>query len=99
MENAIEYAVAGIKGKEEKRLQKLMKKEKSAKQLCKDYCKELDTELEEGRKSPMLLSPVINRKDNRREAISEKNTTERCLVKEAVKRLAQEEHIAKYKII
>ena len=88
MESAIDHAIEDIKAKAEDKQKHMDNKGKPIEP--KSYCKELDLQLEEGRKSPLLLSPGTNRKEVRREAVSEKNETERCLVTESLKNLIQE---------
>ena len=48
-------------------------------------CGQVRLNVEEGKTSTVILSPIIDRKADRREGVSEKNNTERKLVKEAVK--------------
>lgn len=94
---AIEHAIVAVKEKEKEKIKKQLKKGET--NACLEYCLALDNALEEGRKSPIFLSPGTNRRASRREAVSEKNELERDLVKGAVRKLAQDEQIAKYKII
>ena len=52
-------------------------------------CGEARLNIEEGKTSTVIISPIMNRKAHRREGVSEKNNTERKLVKEAVKLVAR----------
>ena len=97
MEIVIEHAALSIKEKEKKKHKKTThNKPKDYESIGTECCEELNAELNTGKKSPMLLSPVLNRKAERREAVSEKNCTERTLVRESVKKLIQDENVEKY---
>ena len=98
-EIAIELAALEIKSKEKKSHKKTIVHPKGYEPMEHDCCSELAVELAEGKKSPMLLSPVMNRKKDRREAVSEKNVTERSLVKQSLKKLIQDDNISKYDIL
>merc|ERR1719505_483465 len=100
MDHAIRYAMLEIKLKEQKY-------HKSKDRWCRpsykyesfeetECCKELEAELAEGQESPIFLSPIVDRKTQRREAISEKNPTERALVKWTLKHYMQAEHASRY---
>lgn len=97
MEEAIDYALAELKQREEKKIKKQFKKGEVI--STKESCKHLEDALVTGKRSPILLTPKCRRKNERRTAVSEKNTIERDLVKEAVKKMVQSEHISKYKIL
>lgn len=101
MELAIEHAALDITLKEQKlHNKKKIIKPKNYEQISNhDCCSELKVELEEGKKSPILLSPIANRKLDRREGVSERNITERSLVKKSLKNLIQDDNIAKYDIL
>ena len=100
MDHAIKHAMLEIKLKEEKFHKS---KEKRSKKSYKyesikdsECCRELEAQLVEGQQSPILLSPITDRKNQRREAISEKNLTERALVKSTLKHYMQGEHASRY---
>ena len=52
-------------------------------------CGEARENVDQGKTSTVFLSPIINRKFDRREGVSEKNNVERKLVKEAIKVVAR----------
>ena len=52
-------------------------------------CAQEQLKVDEGKTSAMVCSPMVDRKFHRREGVSEKNDTERKLVKEAVKLVAR----------
>ena len=99
MEHAIETAVAGVKKKEEKKMKKKTTSGES-KMVRMNSEVLLKAELQEGRKSPLLRRhqscEVNNEKFQRREAVAERNETERQLVKEALKNFVKKEHIREY---
>ena len=100
MEKAIAYAVEEIKTKEEKKIKKNKKKtSKKYEQLPDECCNDLIVKLEECKQSPILHSTLPDRNAGRREAVSEKNQTERCLVRQSLRRFIQEENITKYEIL
>lgn len=94
MEKAIEDAAENI-------LSNVKQPKKSRPKKCTPLnlapCQNLqvELELEEGKKSPILLAPGKNRKFERREAVFEKNETERTLVKVTLRNLIQGREIEK----
>ena len=62
-------------------------------------CSRLRTEMEVGKSSPMIRSPIPDRKLSRREAVAERNDTERKLVKECVKVAARTNNLNDFKLI
>ena len=103
MDHAIKHAVLEIKLKEEKFHKSKGKRSKKSFSYetiddSSGSCEELETQLVEGQQSPILLSPIVDRKNQRREAISEKNLTERALVKSTLKHYMQGEHASRYAI-
>ena len=98
LEKAIACAVEEMKMKEERKTKKVRKSsiaENISTTPIGDKCF-LEVELEEGRKSPLLLSPVTNRKNSRRESVFEKNEIERNLLKESLKKYMRNKHVARY---
>ena len=53
--------------------------------LCQRTKEELESELESGRRSPIFNSPTTSAKFQRRRGVSERNSTEGRLVREAIK--------------
>ena len=100
MDHAIKHAVLEIKLKDEKHHKSKDKRNKRSRKYElideNELGDELDTELDEGQQSPILQSPIVDRKRERREAISEKNITERALVKSTLKHYMQSLHAARY---
>lgn len=92
METAIEIAAKTVKKKEEKRRKKNHCHHKG--DLCD--CDDVKLQIEEGKTSNVMKSPVLNRKFYRREGVAEKNKTERLLVKETVKVITKTTHINEY---
>ena len=99
MEFAIDCAVAIVCAKGEKEVKKRTKKSSKYYEELQDSDCCYERDLEELRKSWLLLSEEPNRLMNRRTAICEKNWMERAFVKEAVKRLLQTTHIKVYEIV
>ena len=62
-------------------------------------CGEARLNIEEGKTSPVIISPITNRKADRREGVSEMNNTERKLVKEAVKVVARSENMVEFNFL
>ena len=89
MEKDIDYAVKEITLKKEKKKKKQQVHDKDS----------LHVHFEVGRESPILVSRLTNRKEERREAVSEQNQTERKLVKQTLRRFIQEENVKKYEIL
>ena len=101
MNDAIETAVHCIRKKESKKHHKkhchLFKRKPSAAkvgQRCS--CNEMQLELQEGKESKVIKSPRMNRRSVRREAVAEKNETERKLVKETIKVVLKGSNIDEY---
>lgn len=95
MENAIEHAAMDIKHQEEEKHNNKdgtvkVEVEKSKDLLPRKCCNKLEEELKEGRNSPLLRSPVTNRKEERREGVAERNLTERSLVTKSLENLLQD---------
>ena len=57
---------------------------------------ELSARLNEGRRSPLVNSEQVNRQKERRAGVSEKNETERKLVKETLKNHIKAEYAKQY---
>lgn len=96
MEQAIETAAHTINKKEEKRHKKHCQQAKNDYRHLPCNCDDVKLQVEEGKASKVLKSPVMNRKAERREGVAEKNETERKLVKETVKVIVKSSHIDDY---
>ena len=57
---------------------------------------ELASRLNEGRRSPLVNSDLVNRRRERRSGVSEKNETERKLVKQTLKNHIKAEYAKQY---
>ena len=62
-------------------------------------CVGIKLEVEEGKTSPIIKSPMANRKLDRREGVAEKNNTERKLVKESVKVMARTTNLNDFNLL
>jgi hypothetical protein len=98
MEHAIETAALTINKKEEKKHKKYCQLSKTKDYNKRDVCNcnDVKLQLEEGKESTVIKSPLMNRKFQRREGVAEKNETERKLVKETVKVIIKGSHIDDY---
>ena len=89
-----------VKGKEEKQHKATEKRNKKSSKYEpieeKDCCKKLDVDLSASEHSPILRSPIPDRRNQRREAVSEQNATERAVVTSTLKHYIQGEHAARY---
>lgn len=105
IDNAIENAVYDVQKKETKRNKKLTvnvnkAKFKDYKMISPDLLSPAQVQdcLEEGRKSPLIKSPVADRKFVRCQGVSEKNEIERHLVKETLKNCLKAENVLEYNL-
>ena len=80
-------------------LRMIWKEEQNAKRKRKELYKDLRFEIQEGIKSPLLMSLSPDRQKERREAVSERNVRERTLVKKTLKRLIQEDHVHSFSVL
>ena len=103
MDEAIETAAYSINKKESKKHKKHcslfkggVKKGPGNELTVGCSCGGLRVELEEGKDSPVMKSPRVNRKSIRREGVAEKNETERKLVKETIKVILKGSNIEEY---
>ena len=110
-EGVIVSAVDQLTMKIEKQHQKHCKKQKKSTGCFKNRvaveeplstecnCMKLKSNVEGGRNSPLISSPVTNRKSRRREGVAEQNEQERSLTREAVKEMAKVVNLEQYDII
>ena len=71
---------------------------------CQDHehlceCEEKMLKLEDGKKSPVFMTPPINRRISRREGVAETDEADRRIAKEAVKALAMTNNLAELEIL
>ena len=62
-------------------------------------CEEMKMKLEDGTKSPVFSSPVVNRKFARREGVAELNEADRKIAKEVVKGFAKTANLTEHQIL
>ena len=104
--NAIEAAANYLTAKVERRHKKHSKDDKNPKQGNDGYiqlteecdCKEQKLEIEEGKKSPLMRSPVANRKVTRRDGVAEKNELEPKLLKESLACITKSHNMAEFNL-
>ena len=110
MEQAIEGAAKYLKKKEEKQHKKhnpLNKKhsgpsKEKYEQLTTDedcHCEIVKSEIEEGKKSRVIKSSIIDRTAQRRKGVAAQNDTEKKLVKETVEVLVKTQNMKDYNLI
>ena len=104
--DAIEAAANYLTTKVEKHHKKHIKDEKHPKQGYDGYlqlteecdCSEQKMEIEEGKKSPLMRSPVANRKVMRRDGVAEKNQLEPKLLKESLAAITKSHNMAEFNL-
>ena len=104
--DAIEAAANYLTTKVDRRHKKHIKEAKNPKQggdgytqLGEDcHCEEQKVEIEEGKKSPLMRSPVANRKNMRRDGVAEKNELEAKLLKETLSTITKSHNMVEFNL-
>ena len=104
--DAIEAAANYLTTKVNRRHKKHKKEEEHAKQGGDGYsklteechCEEEKLEIVEGKKSPLMRSPVANRKVMRRDGVAEKNETEAKLVRETLGAVIKSKNMVEFNL-
>ena len=84
------------KSKEKQRTNK--KSDKNYQAMGEECCEILEANLAASEQSPILRSPIPDRRNQRREAVAEQNLTERAVVKSTLKHYMMGEHSARYSL-